>query len=227
MSDEAVPQYYAPDNKGDSQEVYKRLIQNLETLQTSIIRARNGQEDLQASSSLMIDGVPGIPFETSNPNPDTFYQGEDIVYDLYLYHNGAPVSADDYDIKVYVKTSPRAYTINWEGSVDNGVYSLPPQSGYYELWIPSTVTSTLFAGTYYIQVQIQERVGSGKGRYDRKYVLLNTYFNIEYSNFSPAPESSAYNPDSLKRKDVEPVWPNGPDTIGRANMQPNDAFYSS
>lgn len=227
MSDEATPQFYTPDVKGDSQAVYKRLINDLETLQTSIIKARNSQEDMQVMSSLMVDGVPGIPFERSAPNPDSFYQGEDIVYDLYLWHDGAPVSSEDYDIKVYVKTSPRAHTVTWEGNLDAGIYGAPPQSGYYEVWIPATVTEKLFAGTYYIQTQIQERIGRGKGRYDRKYVIVSSYFNIEYGNFSPAPEANAKNPDALKRRDVEPVWPNSPDTVGRANMQPPDVFYSS
>jgi hypothetical protein len=227
MNDNSTPQFYTPDSKGDSQEVYKRLIDDVETLQTSIIRARNGQLNLQGKSSIMLDGVPGIPFEQGSSNPDSFFQGEDIVYDLFLFHDGKPVTTDDYTVKVYVKTSPRAYTVTWEGNIDAGIYASPPQSGYYELWIPSTVTESLFAGTYYLQVQIQERIGRGKGKYDRKHILLSNYFNIDYGNFSPHPESNARNPDSLKRKDVEPVWPNGPDTVGRANMQPSDVFYSS
>lgn len=227
MSDDLTPQFYTPDHKGDSQSVYKRLIDDLETLQTSFIKARSSQEDLQLSSSLMLDGVPGIPFERAPGNPDSFYQGEDVVYDLFLYYAGKPVSTDDYIVTVHVKTSPRAYTVIWEGVLDSGVYPNPPQSGYYEVWIPSSVTAALFAGTYYLQVQIQEQVGTGKGRFDRKYVVLTHYFNIAYSNFSPSPEGNTRNPDSLSRKDVEPVWPNSPDTVGRAHMQPSDVFYSS
>jgi hypothetical protein len=227
MPDDITPQFFAPDAQGNNQAIYKTIIDNLEALQTSQIKARNRQYKVMPTSTLVLDGIPGIPFERSMPNPDLFYQGEDIVYDMFLFHDGQPVSAKDYDIQVYIKTSPRAQELAWEGSIDNGIYAVPNDSGYYELWIPSSITSGFYAGTYYVNVQIQERVGSGKGRYDRKYVLLQTYFSLDYSNFSPSPEGNGRSPHGLNRAGVEPVWPNTPDTIGKKTPTSQEVFYSA
>jgi len=222
MADELIPQFFTPDANGDSQRVYKTIVDNLEALQTSEIVARNRQYKVLPTSTLVLDGIPGIPFERSSPNPDLFYQGEDIVYDLFLYHEGAPVSSDDYDIQLVVKTSPRAATVNWQGGLDNGVYPAPNQSGYYEVWIPSAVSASFIAGTYYLNVQIQERVGAGKGRFDRKYMLLQTHFNIDYSNFSPKAEGQTH----PLRAGMEVTWPNTPNTVGRTMPMNDEVFYS-
>lgn len=215
MSDNLTPQFYTPDSKGDSQSVYKTAIENLEVVKSSEIKARGRQSKPAIAHYSALDNIPGIPFERGTPNPDVFYQGEDIVYDLFLFHEGEHVSADDYDINVSVKTSPRAHTAVWEGKLDFGVYKLASKDGYYEVWIPSNVTAMLLGGSYYVDVMITERVGKGGGRYDRKYVLLQTVFNLEYSNFSPAPESLKSSPNAPSRSTVEETWPNMPDTIGR------------
>jgi hypothetical protein len=217
MSEE-ISTFFTPAADGESSAVYKVVSDNTEALRSSEIKARNRQFRNIPVSTMAIDGVPGIPFERGTPNPDLFYQGEDIVYDLFLF-NGSPVSSTEYEVSVLVKTSPRAYNVVWQGSLDNGVYPAPNESGYYEVWIPSSVTATFFAGTYYVDVLLQEKVGLGKGRYDRKYLVLQTNFNIEYSNFSPSPETLAGNPDALQRGGMENVWPNQPDTIGKKSGQ--------
>jgi hypothetical protein len=222
MPDEITPQFFTPDASGDSQSVYKTIIDNLEALQTSEIVARNRQYKVTPASTVALDGIPGIPFERSMPNPDLFYQGEDIVYDVFLFHDGASVSSDDFEVQVSVKTSPRASTVSWEGSLDNGIYPAPNQSGRYELWIPSNVSSMFVAGTYYLNIQIRERVGAGKGRFDRKYVLLQSYFNIDYSNFSTKVENAT----TPQRVNMEPTWPNSPNTIGRPMHVDDEVFYS-
>jgi hypothetical protein len=227
MPDDLTPQYFAPDAQGNNQAIYKTIVDNLEALKTSTMVARNRQFKVMPTSTLVLDGIPGIPFERSLPNPDLFYQGEDIVYDMFLFHDGSPVLAEDYDVQVSVKTSPRAVSTEWMGSFDNGIYSNPAGSGYYELWIPSAATEALYAGTYYVNVQIQERVGTGKGRYDRKYVLLQTYFSLEYSNFSAHTESSGNNPKGLNRGGVEPVWPNMPPTVSKPSTLSDTVFYSA
>lgn len=217
MADD-TSQFFTPDAHGDSLSVYKVVADNTEALRSSEIKARNRQFKNMPASTMGIDGVPGIPFERGLPNPDLFYQGEDVVYDIFLF-NGEPVSSEIYDVLVLVKTSPRAYQIVWQGSLDNGVYPTPNESGYYEVWIPSSVTTAFFAGTYYLDVLIREKLGSGKGRFDRKYLALQTNFNIEYSNFSESPETLACNPKALQRGGMETVWPNQPDTIGKKSGQ--------
>jgi len=209
MADDLTPQYFEPDAQGDSRAIYKILADNQESLQASQIKARNRQFKQTPATTMALDGIPGIPFERGTPNPDLFYQGEDIVYDLFLFNEGAAVTADDYSITAAIKTSPRASNYIWLGSVDNGVYPTPNQSGYYELWIPAAITESFVAGTYYLHVQIQAK---GTGRYDRKCILLQTYFNIDYSVFSPNLESAT---NTTVRSTIEQTWPNKSDTIGR------------
>jgi len=226
MIDETAPQFFMPDASGDSQQVYKTVIDSLEALQTSQLIARRSQSLTAHESTLTIDGIPGIPFEKGTPNPDVFYQGEDVVYDLFLFHEGAPVSSDDFDVKILVKTSSRAGKIAWQGILEDGIYPKPNQSGYYEVWIPSNATANLLAGTYYLQVLLQERVGAGKGKYDRKYVILQSCFNIEYSNFSEHPETASKTSQGLSRGDAEATWPNAPNTIGQQAHTPTALYLN-
>lgn len=183
---------------------------------SSVIQARGRNLIVGELSPFLVDGIPGVPFDRGVPNPDVFYQGEDFVYDLFLHYAGAVVTKEDYDITVRVKTSPRTFKIVWQGTLGTGVYAIDPQRpGYYEVWIPADCTSALHAGTYFLDVVIKEKVGEGKGRYDRKFVVLQHMFNVEYSNFSEHPESMSPNPDKLGRHGIEQSWPNASNTIGR------------
>jgi hypothetical protein len=224
---EDITEYFTPDSAGDSKSVYKVIVDNTEAIQTSAMEARNRQYKAKPSSTIALDGIPGIPFERNQPNPDLFYQGEDVVYDVFLFHEGKPVSSEDYDIKVIVKTSPRAYEAVWLGNVDNGVFPAPKGSGNYELWIPSAITEKFLAGTYYLDILIQERIGSGTGRYDRKYVLLQRMFNIDYSNFSVSPESRSQQSPKHLRSGIEETWPNLTDTVGKSSSSSDGVFYST
>ena len=215
MSDEEISQFFAPDNKGDSQALYKAVVDGLESLQTSELQARNRQFKLVPNSTIVLDGIPGMPFERTLPNPDLFYQGEDIIYDALLINNGTHVDSETYDIIVSVKKTPRDQAATWEGILDNGVYEDKSQPGHFEFWIPSAVSGTFLAGTYYLQVMLREKLGKGKGRFDRQYVVLQTYFNIDYGNFSPAPESRQVGPGTELRNNLQATWPNAPDTVGR------------
>jgi hypothetical protein len=222
MPDDNVPQFFTPNAKGESASVYKAVIGHLESLQTSEIKARNRQFAASPVNTLMLDGIPGVPFERGSPNPDTFYQGEDIVYDLYLIHDGAPVEMNNYEISAVLKPSPRAQRITWQGTHDDGVYEVAGQPGYYELWIPSKSTEQFVAGTYYLQVQIKEKLAAGQGRFDRRFVLLQTYLNIDYSNFSTNPASRTND----ARQGVEPIWPNSPNTIGTPRLSTDDQSFT-
>jgi hypothetical protein len=222
MLDETTPQFFTPTATGDSASVYKEVINNLESLQSSKIKARGRQASASSTNTLILDGIPGIPYERSAPNPDVFYQGEDVVYDMYLLHDGAPVSSNAYDISVVIKSSPRASSATWEGSLDVGIYDSPDRPGFYELWIPSTATEGFIAGTYYLQVQIKEKIGAG--RFPRRFVLLSTYFNIDYSNFSSNAESRA---KTGLRTSLESIWPNSPNTVGRANFNADTTLFTT
>lgn len=222
MSDETTSQFYMPTATGDSASVYKTVINNLESLQSSELKARNRQFNTSPVNTLMLDGLPGIPFERTAPNPDVFYQGEDIVYDAYLLHDSLPVSSNVYDVSVIVKPSPRSQAVTWEGTLDAGLYDDAERPGFYELWIPSKVTETFIAGTYYLQLQIQEKIGAG--RFPRRFVLLTTYFNIDYSNFSPNAESLT---NTGLRTSLESIWPNSPNTIGKPNFKTDTSFFTT
>ena len=184
MNNEEIIQYYTTDEQGLSHEVPRVNIDGLVELTTSQIVSRTSQKSIFPQSSATIEGIPGIPFEPGISNPDSFFQGEDIIYDLFLFHDGKPVVKEDYDILASVKTSPRARGVIWTGNLELGIDPVANRAGYYEIWIPSDITGGMIAGTYYLNVMIKERFGAGKGKFDRKYVLLKTYFNIDYSNFS-------------------------------------------
>jgi hypothetical protein len=224
MSD--YSQFFTPDNSGESHPVAKVISENTVDLLSSHIRSRNRQSPDHPIKSLAIDGVPGIPFEMGVPDPDLFYQGEDIIYDLFLVYDGAPVQLDRYDIRIGVKTSSRAQNLSFEAYIDNGVYSVAEKPGYYEFWMPNSITSELLAGTYFITVLIADKLGEGLGRHDRKHVLLQHSFNLEYSNYSPNPESAKTTATLLKRYNLELTWPNRPNTIGQTPPPPNSLYPS-
>jgi hypothetical protein len=219
-------QFFTPDSSGESHPVAKVIAENTVDLLSSHIRARNRQSPSHPIKSLAIDGIPGIPFEMGIPDPDLFYQGEDIIYDLFLVYDGTPVKLDNYDIKIAIKSSSRATNILFEAYIDNGLYNDPSKEGYYELWIPNSVSAELLAGTYFITVQISDKLGEGLGRHDRKHILLQHSFNLEYSNYSPSPENAKPTATILKRYNLEPTWPNKPNTIGQTPPPP-DTLYAS
>jgi hypothetical protein len=214
LDPEAISQYFVPTTTGDSVEISKTISENAERLEISEIRARTSQakEPWYTSPSFGIDGTPGIPFERGIPNPNVFSQGEDIVFDLLLVHDGKKVTSEDFQINVIVKTNPRAVGVIYAAELDKGIDPWPNTPGYFELWIPSSVTSGMLPGTYILAVQIAERVGQGAGKYDRKHIALQHYFNIEYSNFSTTVENSS----NIMRGNVEHTWPNGPSTVVNA-----------
>lgn len=216
MADEEISQFFTVNNRGNSEEVHKTIIDGLEALRVSEIRARSRQYKPNIVSPILVDGIPGIPFEKANSNPDIFYQGEDIIYDAVLIYNGNYVNTDDHTVLVCVKKTPRDPAPSWEGFLDNGVYEDKGVPGKFEFWIPSAVSSNFLAGSYFLQVQLQEKIGKGLGRFDRRYIILETYFNIDYGNFSPAPESRQPGAAQQLRNNLTATWPNAPDTVGKS-----------
>ena len=100
LDPEAISQFFVPDARGNRCEINKVISENSEKLQTSEIRARSTQnkEPWYTSNSFGADGNPGIPFERGIPNPDTFFQGEDIVFDMLLIQDGKKVTSENFDL---------------------------------------------------------------------------------------------------------------------------------
>ena len=221
---ENITYFFNSDNTGNSHPVEKVILNNTVGLKASYIKARNTINVNPSGGSVAIDGIPGIPFEAGTPNPDVFYQGEDIIYDLFLTYNNQPVNISNYDIRVGVKTSTRAVKFIFEAVLDQGLYPIPQETGYFELWLPGSITSELLAGSYYLDVLLADKLGQGGSYGDRKNVLLRTMFNLEYSVHSPNPENTSQSFVTAKRSTLEPTWPNKPNTIGLGRLAPNSVY---
>lgn len=182
----------------------------------SMLQARGHQPMKAMDTQMLTEGIPGVPFQEGVPNPDVFYQGDDIVYDAYLFFKGEPVTSEKYTILVSIKASPRAVRSLWNGTVEDGLSELKTAGpGYFEIWIPAASTASAPAGSYYMTIWVKERFAAGGGKYDRSGVIAEHIFNIAYSNFSKLPETvSEEGGGGLRRETIERVWPPAPPTIG-------------
>ena len=190
----------------------------------SKITCRKHSSVKQYVSPLGTHGFPGVPFESGEPNPTVYSQGEDIIFDTFLYYAGKEVSSRQFKITVIIKSDPHSVKPLWVGTLNDGLYP-QDREGYYEVWIPSAVTSNMFAGSYYMDITITEPVGTGKGPKDRTIFLLSHNFSIEYTAASPNPESASA-VGGLKGRDLLPnTWPNAPGTIGGYSPDNTGAGY--
>ena len=128
-----------------------------------------------------LDGVPEPP---ANPIPIGFYQGETIRMDVFLNYEDAPVTLDDWDIIGFVKTNQFAQDLIWKAELNSGLEPLG-KPGFYRFEIPSETTAGFLAGTYWLVVQIKERMGSGL--HDAVFQIVNQPFSVNYSAASPNP----------------------------------------
>lgn len=224
MPEDITTQFYTITSTGDSQAVYKTSIDGLEALKVSQIVARQNQSAV--TSPLVLDGMPGMPFEPGTANPDSFAQGGDIIYDFYVAAAGDPVDAVKYDVMALVKTSPRASKATWLCGLGNGVEPVSNAPGHYVLWIPASETANFLAGSYYLDIAVHERIGMGSGRKDLAFVALRAMFNIEYNNFSQHPESVSTSGDGSKRAGLENTWPNTPNTVGQQAHTPDSMYLN-
>lgn len=140
--------------------------------------------------------------EANSTTPE-FYQGDSIELDVYLNIDNQPVLENDWNIKAIVKKNVYANNIIWQGEYRNGIEK-NDTAGYYKITIPSVVTSTSLAGTYWMDVVVTEK--NGKGTTDRSFVVVHQPFMLNYTVASPHPTSSS--PYSgLRRGNVEPTMP--------------------
>jgi hypothetical protein len=155
--------------------------------------------------------ISGGPFELGEPNPATFCQGEDAIFDAYLYFLGAPFDHEKYRLQSVLKTSQRSSNILWRGETQAGIYP-DKRPGVYTVWIPAAISAGLSAGAYYLDLFASEHVGAGAGPHDRTALVISTTFNLIYCSMSPWPENVSTTAEH--RAQAEPVWPNAPNTIG-------------
>jgi hypothetical protein len=212
------PAYYINSADGTSIPVPLESIDGTVEPRQSIIRGRKNSPLREYTSPIGFMGFPGIPYEQGVPNPSTYFQGEDIVLDALLYYRGEAVCGEKYNVTAIVKSDPHALNTTWTGVVDNGIYK-GKKTGMYEIWIPSYITSKMFAGSYYLDMVLKEPVGSGKGPKDRTIFVASYIFNVEYSSASPHPESADVGDNQLHRNDLKPSWPPGADTIGTSKSR--------
>jgi len=208
--------YYDNNDKGISNQIRTTADVDTHIPQTSMLQARGRQPVVARDTQMLTEGIPGVPFQEGMPNPDVFYQGDDIVYDAFLFFKGAPVTSEKYNILVSIKASPRAVKALWNGTIEDGVAELKTAGpGYFEIWIPGAATAKAPAGSYYMAVWVKERFAAGGGKYDRSGVIAEHIFHIAYSNFSPLPETvSKEGGGGLRRETIERTWPPSPPTVG-------------
>jgi hypothetical protein len=204
--------YFVNDIHGESIAMNLVSVNGVMQEKKCIISGRNKGKDITNVSCFATHGFPGIPLEKGIPNPDTFLQGEDAIFDSFLFYEGKEVVPADFNISVVLKASPRAVDKVWTGILENGIFQ-QQKPGFYTIWIPSLVTSQLLAGTYYMEVILKEGVGRGDGAHDRTISLAQYPFNIDYGVVSDNPETIS-NQNNKIRGTLEQTWPNSPNTIG-------------
>lgn len=121
--------------------------------------------------------------------PPQFAQGEDVVFNVFLSIDGQPLTSENWLIEAFIKKNTYAGNILWNGLVGDGIVeNFDSVVGQFQIWLPAADTATFLSGTYYIAVQITEKLGTGDGIKDRKLVLFQSVFNIGLAASSPNPK---------------------------------------
>jgi hypothetical protein len=210
MSDQTP--FYTNDDKNKSLPVGLVLAGNMETVKQTIVSGRKSDLPALFSSSTAGFGFPGIPFVAGVPAPPNFCQGEDIIFDTFLFYAGTEVTTEKFNISASIKRAFRAVNFIWTGSIGSGVYK-EDREGYYTIWIPSAKTEDIYAGSYILNIFLTEAVGDGEGPHDRKISLVDVMFNVEYCGGSKNPENVRRAGDLKGRNSLNRSWPNSSDTV--------------
>lgn len=138
-------------------------------------------------TTTMLDGNPAST-GIKQPPPQ-FYQGEDVVFKIYLTLDGEVLTPEKHIIEVIIKKNQYADNILWKGVLGDGLYPrLDDKDGYYLIWMPSSATSTFLPGTYLMDIKSTDKLGAGEGAKDRTVRVSQTLFNIDLSAMSPNPK---------------------------------------
>ena len=197
--------------------------ENEAIVKQTVVQPQDRQQFRPSTSPTAAFGIPGTPYDHGVDNPASFAQGEDVVFEAFLYHDGEEVLTSKYTISAIVKTSPYTPYVAWLGTYNNGITNIQQTTvvsghststnkpGYYKIVIPHETTALLFAGSYFMDIVIDQIVTDG-GPSHRAF-LYTTSFNIFYSISSPNPESMKGS--TMSRINIDRTWPNNPNTVGR------------
>jgi hypothetical protein len=174
-------------------------------------------------SDLNTLGIPGSNFIGSDHASAVWYQGEDVIYDAFLYLDGKPIDLTKYTLNVIVKASQYLITYTWAGILNNGIYTDSKDCNHYVIFIPNSVTGTLLEGTYELDVWAVGLVNQAISIKPRTSILGKSYFNIEYAAFSPNPDSIETGAAN-KRSNVPNSYPRPFNTVQGNNGQDNCAY---
>lgn len=126
-----------------------------------------------------LDGTPEVPAKAV---PLDFYQGEDIILDIYLNYGDEAITTDNWEIKGVVKKTKYATNTLWSATLDNGLYKKDVQ-GYYRFLISAEATALFVPGTYWLTITVAAI--NGNDIKDLTLVLVNQPFSINASAASP------------------------------------------
>jgi len=165
--------------------------------------------------------IPAINSDPSNwtqPSP-LFYQGEDFIFDALLALDGSPTLVADWNISAIVKRDKWSVETIWSGAIGTGITALT-NPGTYEIWIPSTVFASLFAGTYWLDI-----FATSTASPVRTLSITTVPFVVEYGIFSSHPESKQTSVNVLNPKDLLPTFPIQPSTSVPEQSSDDDGVY--
>ena len=138
-----------------------------------------------------LDGNPEPPGHAA---PIDFYQGEDIILEVYLNYNGKPVVEHDWTVTGFIKKNKYADTVLWEEIPTQG-----KPAGAFTFHIKADDSARFLPGTYWLTVAIKEE--NGKGPWDLKMIILDQPFSINQS------AGSKYTQNQLDIESTERTYP--------------------
>jgi len=149
-------------------------------------------------------GIPGTNYIGSDLSTGVFYQGEDIIFDTFLFINTQSIDVKRYNLQAIVKSNVYNLVVVWQGSLGNGIYIDDKVPNHFVVFIPNASTDCLIAGSFELDIWAVERVSQLNDIKPRTLLVGKTYFDFQYAAFSPNPESLQ---GGLNRGTLKPSWP--------------------
>lgn len=135
----------------------------------------------------VLDGTPPIVLGVRQEAP-LFKQGEDIKLFFYLNYNGSYVDLEKHELQLMLKKLPRAQNVLWSAKLNAGLFKVEGIPGYFYMLLPSEISSYFLPGSYYIDIVLTEKVGTGEAVRDTKQVIRSFMLEIDLGASSPNPK---------------------------------------